>query len=145
MLFVRSPQDGRTISMGPGVEPQFSPNGKWLAFSEPGGAGIVVRPFPGPGPRLQISNGPAAQPRWSRDGTQLFYIAPDKKLLAVSFNPETGRAGAPRRLFQTRIVATSLSGFHYDVAPDGRFLINSLPSGSSPLTLLSGWTAALQR
>ena len=145
MLSVYTPQDGRTISMGPGAEPQFSPGGKWLAFAEPGGSGIVVRPFPGPGPRIQISNGPAAQARWSRDGTQLFYIAPDKKLMAVHFNAETGRVGAPRPLFQTRIIGTSLSGFQYDVAPDGRFLINSLPSDASPLTLLTGWTAALKR
>ena len=145
MLSVRTPQDGQTISLGPGAEPQFSPNGKWIAFAEPGGAGVVVRPFPGPGPRIQISNGPAAQPRWSRDGIQLFYIAPDKKLMAVDFNAETGRAGAPRELFQTRIIATSLAGFQYDVAPDGRFLINSLPSGAAPLTLLTNWTAALKR
>jgi Tol biopolymer transport system component len=143
-LFVRMLQDGGTIPMGPGVEPQFSPGGKWLAFTEPGGAGVVVRPFPGPGPRIQISNGPAAQPRWSRDGTQLFYIAPDKKLMAVHFNAETGSVGAPRPLFQTRIIATSLAGFQYDVAPDGRFLINSLPSEASPLTLLTGWTGVLK-
>ena len=67
MVSVYTPEDGRTISMGPGAEPQFSPGGKWLAFSEPGGSGIVVRRLPEPGPRIQISNGPAAQARWSRD------------------------------------------------------------------------------
>jgi Tol biopolymer transport system component len=143
-LAVHSPRDGQTISLGPGAEPQFSPDGKWIAYTELGGAGIAVRPFPNSGPRLQISSGPAAQARWSRDGTQLFYIAPDKKLMAVNFNPGTGRAGAPRQLFQTRIIATSLSGFQYDVAPDGRFLINSLPSGVCPLTLLTGWSSALE-
>lgn len=144
-LAVHSPRDGQTISLGPGAEPQFSPDGKWIAYTELGGAGIAVRPFPNSGPRLQISSGPAAQARWSRDGTQLFYIAPDKKLMAVDFNPGTGRAGGPRQLFQTRIIATSLSGFQYDVAPDGRFLINSLPSGVCPLTLLTGWTTLVER
>jgi hypothetical protein len=90
-------------------------------------------------------NRPAAQARWSRDGTQLFYIAPDKKMMAVSFDAEPCRAGAPHGLFQTRIIAASLAGFQYDVTPDGRFLINSLPSGASPLTLLTNWTAALKR
>jgi Tol biopolymer transport system component len=144
-LAVYTPCDGQTTSLGPGAEPQFSPDGKWLAFTQPGGLGISVRPFPSPGPRIQISSGPAAQARWSRDGAQIFYIAPDKKLMAVSFNAETGRAGIPRQLFQTSIIATSLSGFQYDVAPDGRFLINSLPSGPCPLTLLTGWTAALKQ
>ena len=65
--------------------------------------------------------------------------------MGVHFNAETARVGAPRTLFHTRIVAASLSGFQYDVAPDGRFLTNSLPSDASPLTLLNGWTAALKR
>jgi Tol biopolymer transport system component/DNA-binding winged helix-turn-helix (wHTH) protein len=145
LIEVHSPCDGQTTLLGPGAEPQFSPDGKWIAFTAVGGGGIAVRPFPGPGPHIQVSRGPAAQARWSRDGTQIFYIAPDKKLVAVSFSAETGRAGAPRELFQTRIVATSLAGFQYDVAPDGRFLINSLPSGAAPLTLLTNWTAALKR
>jgi eukaryotic-like serine/threonine-protein kinase len=144
-LAVHSPCDGQTTSLGPGAEPQFSPDGKWIAYTEVGGAGIAVRPFPGPGPRIQISSGPAAQARWSRHGTQIFYIAPDKKMMAVSFDAEACRAGAPRELFQTRIIATSLAGFQYDVTPDGCFLINSLPSGASPLTLLTNWTAALKR
>jgi eukaryotic-like serine/threonine-protein kinase len=145
LLAVRSPHAGETTSLGPGVEPQFSPDGKWIAYTAIGGGGIAVRPFPGPGPHVQISSGPAAQPRWSRDGAQLFYIAPDKKLIAVNFDAGTGRAGAPRELFRTRIIAASLAGFQYDVAPDGRFLINSHPSGASPLTLLTNWTAALKR
>jgi hypothetical protein len=65
-------------------------------------------------------------------------MAPDKKMMAVSFDPSSGRAGPPRALFQTRIVRVSIAGHQYDVATDGRFLINSLPAGSPPLTLLAG-------
>jgi DNA-binding winged helix-turn-helix (wHTH) protein len=137
-LSVRLPNSAESIMVGPGIESQFSPDGKWLAFTEPGGSGIAVRPFPVLRPQIKISAGPAAQSRWSRDGTQLFYIAPDKKLMTVSFDPCSGRAGPPRELFQTRIVRVSLAGFQYDVAPYGRFLINSLPAGSPPLTLLAG-------
>ena len=137
-ISVRNPNSAESVNVGPGVELQFSPNGNWLAFTEPGGAGIAVRPFPALRPQMKISAGPAAQSRWSRDGTQLFYIAPDKKLMAVSFDPSSGRAGPPRELFQTRIVRVSIAGFQYDVAPNGRFLINSLPAGSPPLTLLVG-------
>jgi hypothetical protein len=65
--------------------------------------------------------------------------------MAVSFDPKTGSAGAPRVLFQTRIVAPNFAAFQYDVASDGRFLINSFPSNSSsPLTLLTGWTTLLK-
>ena len=137
-LMARLPGSDETVALGPGVEHRFSPDGRWIAFTEYGGTGIGVRPFPGPGPRIQISSGPGAQARWSRDGAKLFYITGDKKLMAVSFDSHTGRPGPPRELFQTRIVRASLIAWQYDVAPDGRFLINSLPSGSPPLTLLTG-------
>jgi len=67
-------------------------------------------------------------------------------LIAVSFDPKTGTASAPRVLFQTRIAAERIANWQYDVAPDGRFIINSLPSNTaSPLTLMTGWDAALAR
>jgi hypothetical protein len=94
---------------------------------------------------MQVSNAGGSQPRWSRDGKQIFYIQPDRKLMAVNFDPRTGSASAPRVLFQTRIVAPAYASFQYDVSPDGRFLINSFPSNSSsPRTVLTGWTALLR-
>jgi hypothetical protein len=48
-----------------------------------------------------------------------WYLAKDKKLMVASFDPRSGRAGAPQPLFQTRIVAASIAGFQYDVAADG--------------------------
>ncbi len=127
-----------------GAEGRFSPDGKWIAYEGPGS--VVVQPVPGPGGRIEISVGGGAQPTWARDGSQIFYIAPDSKLMAVSFNPREKSAGAPRALFQTRIIAPSFVGTQYDVSADGRFLVNSVPSKySSPLTLLIGWTAQLKR
>ena len=92
---------------------------------------------PGRESRIQISNGPGAQPRWRRDGAALIYISPDGKLMTVDFDSRTGKAGRPHALLETQIVDVSLRGFQYDVAPDGRFLINSLPKGPS-LTLVAG-------
>ncbi len=136
----------RALTAGWGAEAQFSPDGKWIAYWAPPTGDIFVQPFPGPGGRLQISRAGGAQVRWSRDGKRIFYIQSDKKLMEVSFDPQKGSAGAPRVLFQTRIVAPGFVLFQYDVAPDGRFLINSFPANnSSPLTLLTGWTAQLKR
>lgn len=133
---------GESKDLGPGSEAQFSPNGKWMAYAE---AGLFVRPVEGSGGRVQISSNGGGQPHWSHDGKRLFYIQPDKKLMEVEFDAEKGTASVPRVLFQTRIVAARLALFQYDVAPDGRFLINSFPSDSSaPLTLLTGWTALLK-
>jgi len=135
-----------TIYAESGAEAQFSPNGKWVAFSAPGSSSpnyfeVFVSPLPGPGGRVQISNGGGAQARWRGDGNELYYIDPDKRLMATSINTTNGKvvAGIPHVLFQTRIVAPRLVLFQYAVSPDGeRFLINSLPAvGAAPLTVLA--------
>jgi DNA-binding winged helix-turn-helix (wHTH) protein/Tol biopolymer transport system component len=138
VVCVWSPHNEEPLRLGQGAEPRFSPDGRWIAYAGPP-LGIGVKPFPGPGPRNQISKVPAAQPRWSADGKQLFFVTLDRKIAAASFDSQSGRAGAPHRLFQTRIIGSAFVGFQYDVSPDGRFLVNSLPSSSSPLTLLIGW------
>jgi eukaryotic-like serine/threonine-protein kinase len=141
-LKLYSVKDQKVTPFAPrGAEAQFSPDGKWIAYT-----GIAVQPFPGPGPRTQISNVTSSQPRWSHDGKQIFYIQPDRKLMAVSFDPRSGIAGVPHLLFQTRIVAPDYDWLQYAVAPDGRFLINSLPANlSSPLTQVTNWPARLKK
>lgn len=141
---VYSASDHQITLIAKGAEPRFSPDGKWIASVSLDG--IVVQSFPGPGGRIAISKGGGAQPNWSRDGRQIFYVAPDKKLMAVSFNPRDNSVGVPRVLFQSRIIAPNFFGTQYDVASDGRFLINSMPlNNSSPLTLFTGWAAQLRR
>ena len=85
-----------------------------------------------PGRRCQVNR--------RRDGRKLFFISPDKSMMVVTFDPETGTAGAPQKIFKTHIVAKNFAGTQYDVAPDGRFLIHSLPADyGSPLTVLTNW------
>jgi hypothetical protein len=65
--------------------------------------------------------------------------------MSVTFDAQSMTAGAPQVLFQTRIVTFADDFYQYDVARDGRFLINSLPASfSSPLTPVTGWTALLK-
>src|SRR5450432_2808254 len=77
----------------------------------------IFEPFPGPGARIQISRNGGAQGTWSRDGKQIFFIAPDKKLMAVSFDARRQSVSAPHFLFQTRIIAPNFVTRQYDVAP----------------------------
>gem|GEM_PF-5784357 len=119
--------------IGGGAEAQFSPDGKWISFVHglPGqNAQVYVQAFPGPGPRIQVSSRGGGQAQWSPDGRRLYYMAPDRKLMAVELQLRNGdaKASAPRVLFQTRITAPHIALFQFAVSPDGRFLINSLPT-----------------
>src|SRR4029079_11864768 len=58
--------------------PDFSPDGKWIAFSsnESGRAEVYVAPFPGPGAKVLLSGEGGHSPAWSRNGRELFYLQP---------------------------------------------------------------------
>jgi Tol biopolymer transport system component/predicted Ser/Thr protein kinase len=132
---------------------QFSPDGRWVAYAsnESGKWEISVAPFPGPGGNWKVSSAGGSEPRWRSDGKELFYLAPDGKLMAVEVKPgPTFEAGAATPLFQTRrpVAVTSTDLFSYDVSADGqRFLANTDVGEvtSSPLTLVHNWTAGLKR
>ena len=65
--------------------PQFSPDGRWLAYvsDESGQEQVYVRAFPSGNALIQISTAGGSYPRWRRDGRELFYISADQKLMAV--------------------------------------------------------------
>jgi Tol biopolymer transport system component len=126
---------------------QFSPDGRWIAYQSTlsGAWEIYVRPFPNRDAEWLISSSGGTQPRWSSDGKELFYVAPDSALMAVSVNAngEALRAGPPIRLFQPRICgyANPVSRQQFDVSSDNRFLVNVTidDEASVPITLLLNW------
>jgi serine/threonine protein kinase len=132
---------------------QFSPDGRWVAYhsNESGRFEVYVQPFPGPGGKWQVSTGGGIAPRWRRDGKELFYIAPDGKLMAAPIHAagQTLDFGSPVSLFQTRIVDGGSYPLkqQYAVAPDGqRFLINIADeSTASPITIVTNWARALKK
>ncbi|MBI4480006.1 MAG: serine/threonine-protein kinase [Acidobacteria bacterium] len=134
---------------------QFSPDARWLAYTsnESGRYEVYVQSFPQAGGKWQVSTGGGIAPRWRRDGRELYYIAPDAKLMAVALRGEsTLEAGQPAALFQTNIYEAggyaSVDKQQYDVAADGqRFLINTPVEGgvSAPLTVVLNWTAGLKK
>ncbi len=145
-LYVYSPIDRKSVEIVKfGAEAQFSPDGKWIAYIGLPMRQIFVQPFPGPGARVQISNAPgSSQPRWSRDGRKIFFVQPDRKLMFAAFDPAKHSANQSQVFAQTLVTVTMFGWFQYDISPDGRLLVNSLPANNSPLTLISNWPTELK-
>jgi hypothetical protein len=127
---------------------QVSPNGRYVAYQsiESGRYEIAVTTFPEPGGRWQVSQSGGTEPRWSKDGKELFFFAPDNRLMAAGVKTDavSFEIGGIRSLFQSRKMGDS---FRYDVSKDGqRFLVNAgLKEELTPLTLTTNWTEALKK
>jgi Tol biopolymer transport system component len=134
-------------------EGQFSPDGRWIAFrsNQSGRDEIYVQAFPGPAGSQLVSTHGGSQPRWRRDGKELFYVATDETLMVVSIGQAAGQrleTSKPAPLFRTRLEAGDQPKQQYAVAPDGeRFLMNVLAEEANvlPIILVQNWTAALKR
>jgi eukaryotic-like serine/threonine-protein kinase len=132
---------------------KFSPDGRWIAYvsDESGSAQVYVQNFPTAGRKLMVSINGGFQPRWRRDGKELFYFGTDNKLMAVQVktNGDDFEAGSPSSLFQASLTPPiPIGGSAYEVTHDGqRFLINVLvdEASSSPAIVVQNWTASLKR
>jgi hypothetical protein len=132
---------------------QFSPDGKWIAYqsNESGRVEIYVQPFSDREEKVsgkgQISTNGGAQVRWRPDGKELFYIALDGRLMAVSIriapDSQSIDADPPVALFPTRVggPVQGISRQQYMVSPDGRlFLMNTVMEEiASPITVILNW------
>ena len=148
------PLDGvgtpRPVAATPASEAlgQVSPDGRYVAYmsDESGRFEIYVTTFPEAGGRWQVSQSGGREPRWSQDGRELFFFAPDNRLMAAQVRSDgpSFEVGSIRPLFQSRRMGLE---FRYGVAKDGkRFLVNGgLPQEPSPITLVTNWTAEVEK
>jgi Tol biopolymer transport system component len=126
---------------------RLSPDGRWLAFAsdESGRFEVYVQSFPGGGSKRQVSTGGGNQPRWRRDGRELFYYARDGKLMTAPVRSgESFEAGAAISLFEFRGGTLGVNPAPYAVTADGqRFLINAVveTEPNAPLTVVVNWAA----
>src|SRR5450631_871515 len=144
-LFLKAPSVFRNA--------QFSPEGKWVAYSsnESGRWEIYVTSFPDARGRWQVSSGGGEQPRWQGDGKELFFLSSDGKMMAAPVTTGTHfDAGTPVVLFQStpRPPVLVYDLFVYDVSRDGqRFLINTQvkQAESVPMSVVLNWPAKLNK
>jgi eukaryotic-like serine/threonine-protein kinase len=112
-----------------------------------------VQSFPAGAGQFLVSSGGGTQPRWRRDGKELFYIAGDGKVMAVDVKTAPRfEAGIPHALFDSRMWTPNAFGLvPYDVTPDGqRFLVNTMKLGEAAappeaITVVLNWMAGLKR
>jgi serine/threonine-protein kinase len=141
--------------------PDFSPDGRWLAYAsnENGAWAVYVRPFPTGEGKWQVSDVGSAHPRWSGDGRTLFWRT-DEGIMAAEVDTTGGsfRSGKVRQLFtgafQGGPGGLSVGGLtfnDYDVTADGeRFVMfpDAQKAGRGDhahVTLVTRWFDDLER
>ena len=127
---------------------QFSPDGRYIAYQsdETGTWEIYVRPYPNAGNgKWQISSGGGAQPRWRRDGKELFYMNEARQILSVEIRAAMER-GTPKVLFSSNAAGAAAQSASnrrmYSVSPDGKRFYVAGGAGeedAEPMTVLSHW------
>jgi Tol biopolymer transport system component len=127
----------------------FSPDGRLVAYTsnESGKFEVYVETVPRSDRKWTVSTSGGYEPRWRTDGREIYYLAEDRKLMAVSVGAGPS-FGIPKPLFQTRVPAgVNPNRTHYVPSRDGqRFLVNmALDAPISPITVVVNWTATLKK
>jgi len=135
------------------TEPQFAPDGRFLAYvsDESGREEVYVQRYPSTGDRWQISTEGGTEPLWARSGKELFYRR-GRTLLAVDVttDPTFKLVGIPRPLFTGNYHSSTTyhGGAEYDVSLDGtRFLMIRREPASIPtrIHIVFNWFEELER
>jgi len=125
----------------------LSPNGRWLAYEsdETGRYEIYVQPFPAGGRKTALSTGGGTGPRWSRDGSELFYIAGDRIMSIAVHSSAEFKAEKPVMLFERHDVTAGRG--EIALGPDrDKFLMVQWDPLSSPreVRVVTNWFAELR-
>ena len=134
-------------------EPMFSPDGRWIGYQsdESGRNEIYIRPYPGPGAKVQISSGGGVSVRWSRTAQELFFVGDDGRLSMVRYSVTGGRFEASKpAVWSSVYVNRSTSGsVGQDIAPDGKHfaVIRAAENltGQVPITALVNFADEVRR
>jgi eukaryotic-like serine/threonine-protein kinase len=114
------------------LDAAFSPDGHWIAYRSDESSGITrrgegdvfVQSFPQREFKRQVSTAGGFVPRWSVDGTELFYVAPDGTLMVASITARGSGLdiGTPTPLFRPGLGQPDLA--RYDIFAGNRFMVN---------------------
>ena len=130
------------------VEPQVSPNGKWLAYAtdESGAYEIWVVSFPPVGRGIRISEFGGRQPMWRADSKELYFVSDERKFYALTV-PESGPSVdlKPQFLFEMHANVMNTRNAYVPRADGQRFLVNAvLDTQDAPINVISSWAAGVK-
>jgi len=130
---------------------RFSPDGHWVAYvaTDSGRPEVFVKSFAGTEDAVQVSSNGGGAPEWRANGRELYYIAPDNRLISVpvTMTANAFKAGSATALFRinTKDTQGAAVGIAFDsvYAPVGndRFLVAESQSDTraSMVNLLFNW------
>jgi eukaryotic-like serine/threonine-protein kinase len=129
------------------IEGQFSSDGKHFLYASnhSGKYEIYVEPWPRTGERWAVSTDGGTDARWRPDGQEIFYLSPDRRLMAVPVRTAGGfSVGRTVELFRTRIAGPVGTGhrFPFAVAKDGQRFLMYVTDPSAPppgVTVITNW------
>lgn len=131
------------------VQARISPDGRWIAYvsDASGTQEVYVRRYPELDEPRRVSSGGGVQPQWRTDQQELFYLSPDRSLMAVTVDGGNDlRLNQPRKLFRSSIRHSPFDARDsYAAMPDGRsFLIDAgRADAASAVTILVKWANGL--
>jgi Tol biopolymer transport system component len=138
----------------PETDGVFSPDGQWIVYvsRESGREEVFIAPRAAPARRQQVSVDGGGQPRWSRDGREIYFISPARNLMAapIRWNESNAEVLEPKPLFFSKdfLLGWDLrTRTTYEVASDGRFLFAvpvDEPDARSVVAVVD-WAAPLTR
>jgi eukaryotic-like serine/threonine-protein kinase len=122
-----------------------SPDGRWLAYmsEESGRPQVYVRPLSA-GPRAVVSNSGGSWPLWGREGQELFYVAPDGSIMAVTMKLGVRiDTTIPKALFK---LAAGAPRSPFSTVDGQRFLVRLPAVSAAPaITWVINWPAVLKK
>src|SRR5262249_28158444 len=105
-----------------------------------------VQPFPTGSGRWQVSGkAGGVQPRWRRDGKELFYMTPSGDMMAAEVLPGPVFQTA-QKLFSTTVLSPSQAKSSYTFSSDGqKFLINNVIEDTWQISVVNHWPLLLKK
>jgi Tol biopolymer transport system component len=126
-LFFDLPESSERLS-------QFSPDGRWLAYTANAGGSleVFVQPFPATSARYQVTQGGGAHPGWAHDGTEIFYRHPTSRTVrVVDVATDSGFSFGTERELPMAGNVTFNDSRDYDITPDGQQFLMIFEQGKS--------------